>query len=78
LNTLAAKLEKLSDNKLDISHIPRSVLEENVLKNPRDAFASLFLGWDLGKGSHPNPLSNGMYPDWNPKTAVEVLQPYLQ
>jgi hypothetical protein len=77
-NSLAVQLQELSGKKFDITHVPRSVFEENITKNPQDAFSGLFLGWDLGKGKHPNTLSNDVYPDWHPKSALGVLKPLLQ
>jgi hypothetical protein len=77
-NSLAAQLQDVSDKKFDISNMPRSMLEDNIAKDPQDAYSALFLGWDLGKGKHPNALSNDIYPDWHPKSAIEVLKPLLQ
>lgn len=59
-----------------MSFVPRAVLEEKVAKNPNDAISALFLDWDAGKGlvGTPDQLSNKIWPEWNPKKAVEMLQ----
>jgi hypothetical protein len=53
------------------------VFEEKLQANPADPFAALFLGWDTGKGLHPNPPSHGLIPGWQPKKALEVLKPLI-
>jgi hypothetical protein len=53
------------------------VFEKKLKADPNDAFSALFLGWDTGKGLHPNKPSNDVYPDWKPKKAVEVLKPLI-
>jgi hypothetical protein len=47
------------------------VLEENVKRGDVTSFLRLFI--ESGKAAHPNPPSNHLYPDWNPKSAVEVI-----
>jgi hypothetical protein len=68
---LAAAVQQASGKSIEITHIPIDVLKENLKKGDLIAFLSLMI--DSGKAVHPNPLSNHLYPDWNPKSAVEVI-----
>jgi hypothetical protein len=73
-NSLAALVKELSSKPIEITHTPRSVLEEKLKADPNDTVSALFLSWDAGKGLLPNKPSNDVYPDWNPKKAVDVLK----
>jgi hypothetical protein len=73
-NSLAASIANLSSKPIEITHIPRSVLEDKVRDDPNDTVSGVLLGWDLGQGLHPNKSSNDVYPDWNPKKVVDVLK----
>jgi hypothetical protein len=42
-----------------------------------DAVSTLMLGWDTGEGALPGPLSNDVWPEWQPKTALEILTPLV-
>jgi hypothetical protein len=64
-------LQHASGKSIEITHIPTAVLEEGVKKGDIVSFLSLFV--DSGKGVHPNPPSNHLYPDWNPKGAVDII-----
>jgi hypothetical protein len=45
--------------------------------DPDDILSQIFLGWDTGKGALPGPLWNAVWPDWKPKTTMDILGPML-
>jgi hypothetical protein len=77
LNSLAASVQELSTKPVEITRIPRSTFEERLKADPNDHFAVLILGWDSGKGLHPNPPSHDLIPGWQPKKALDVLKPLI-
>ena len=52
----------------------RAELEAALKKNPTDFVSFLLLEWDLGGGvtGEPEELSNSLWPEWNPKSVVDV------
>jgi hypothetical protein len=74
---LAEALQKASSKPLEVTYIPRAELERSLKENPADAVSALLLGWDTGKGALPHPLSNDLWPEWNPKKALEILTPLV-
>jgi hypothetical protein len=74
LNTLAASIQKLSSKPLEITHVPCSIFEDKLKVDPNDIGATLWLGWDSGKGLHPNSPSHNVLPGWEPKKALDVLK----
>jgi hypothetical protein len=51
----------------------RKEVDDAVAKNPKDMVAQFFLAFEQGKGAHKHGLSNGLWPEFNPKSAVQVL-----
>ena len=38
-----------------------------------DCIAFLYYEWDLHGGAVGSPLSNDLYPDWNPKSVADAI-----
>jgi hypothetical protein len=74
---LAQQLEKFSSKPLDVKRTGRKEIEDAIKTNPRDMFARFFLAFEDGKGAHSSQLANGLWPEFNPKTAAQVLSPML-
>lgn len=53
----------------------REELEAAVKENSSDLVSFLLLLWDLGGGvsGKPEEISNGVWPEWNPKGAVDIV-----
>jgi hypothetical protein len=64
-------VQRVSTKSIKITHTSTATLEANF-KNG-DIASSLLLIVDSGKGAHPELPSNRLYPDWNPKSAVDVI-----
>jgi hypothetical protein len=71
------QLQKASSKPIEIVCTGRAELEEKMAADPDDPVTVFFLGWDKGDGVHQSKLNNGLYPDWKPKTAFEVLKAHL-
>jgi hypothetical protein len=75
--TLAQELQKVSPKPLEIVRTGRQEVDDAVAKNPKDMIAQFFLAFEQGKGAHKPELSNGLWPEFNPKSAVQVLSAML-
>jgi hypothetical protein len=64
-------VQRASTKSIKITHTSTVTLEAKF-KNG-DIPSSLLLIVDSGKGAHPDSPSNHLYPDWNPKNAVDVV-----
>jgi len=75
MNGLMAEYKKKSGKPLEITHRSRADLEQAVKDSPLDVPSTLLLSWDKGEGvvGTPDQLSNPVWPEWNPKKAVDVL-----
>ncbi|KAA1474003.1 NAD-P-binding protein [Dentipellis sp. KUC8613] len=69
--------EAKTGTKLDITYLPIADLEAAIKANPADFVSLLQLGWAQGGGlvGKKEDLSNGLYPEWNPKKVIEVIAP---
>ena len=38
-----------------------------------DLIAFLYHAWDVSGGTAGSPLTNDLYPDWNPKSVVDAI-----
>jgi hypothetical protein len=56
---------------LVVTKIPREVLAERA--NKGDFAATLFHEWDVHGGIVGSPLTNDLYPDWNPKSVIDSI-----
>lgn len=72
-NDIAARYQVKTGKKLTVTHTPRSVLEENIAKDPNDLQSLLRLVWDLGEGSVGEVNAEKFYPGWNPKKVFDIL-----
>ena len=61
--------------KVDVSYLPRTVLEEALQKNPADFRSFLLLLWDTDRGlvADLDKLDNKEFPEWNSKKVADVL-----
>ncbi|KAI5119130.1 hypothetical protein M0805_005736 [Coniferiporia weirii] len=77
LNRVLAELQERTGKHLEISYRPREELEQALKANPADMASAIWLDWDV-KGvlvGKPEELSNDLWPEWKPATAVEhVIQ----
>lgn len=76
-NQIFAAYEKKTGKKIDITYKSAQELQDVLASNPQDVLSYLQLTWSLGKGQvgKPEQVSNGLYPDWNPKNVLDVLAP---
>jgi len=74
-NSIIASYEQRTGTKLQVTKRSRAELEAAVKENPSDFVSFLLLDWDLGGGitGTPDEISNGVWPGWNPKGAVDVV-----
>jgi len=56
---------------LKVTKTPKEVLADEASKG--DLVAFLYYEWDLHGGTVGSPLSNDLYPDWNPKSVVDAV-----
>lgn len=56
---------------MEVTKIPREVLEERA--NKGDFAATLFYEWDVHGAVVGFPLTNDLYPDWNPKSVIDSI-----
>ena len=70
-NKIAVDYEAKTGKKLEITRISREELAERASKGELAAF--LFQEWDLRGGTVGTPLTNDLYPDWNPKSVVDSI-----
>jgi hypothetical protein len=74
-NQIVEDYKARSGKKLDISHHPRSTLENALNEDPTDFLSLLLLMWDRGAGmvGERNNLANDVWPEWRPKKVLDVL-----
>ncbi|EJD07569.1 NAD-binding protein [Fomitiporia mediterranea MF3/22] len=63
-------------NNVTVSYRPRSELENDVAKDPKNWIPILILEWDKGNGvvaKKPEELDNNEFPDWKPRKVIDVL-----
>jgi hypothetical protein len=56
---------------LEVTRTSREVLAEKAGKG--DLMSFLFHEWDLRGGTVGSPLTNDLYPDWNPKSVIDTI-----
>ncbi|TFY63182.1 hypothetical protein EVG20_g6420 [Dentipellis fragilis] len=74
-NSIFEQYTKKTGKKVDVTYRSIADLEDAIKKNPRDILSIFLLSWAQGKGvvGKADEVTNGEYPDWNPKTVIEVL-----
>ena len=70
-NEIVADYEAKTGKKLEVTRTPSEVLAENARTG--DLAASLFYEWDVRGASVGSPLTNDLYPDWNPKSVAYYI-----
>jgi len=70
-NKIAAGYEAKTGKKLEITRTPREVLAKKA--DDGDLMAFLFHEWDLHGGTVGSPLTNDLYPDWNPRSVIDAI-----
>ncbi|TFK47419.1 NAD-P-binding protein [Heliocybe sulcata] len=80
LNEVAEGYIAKTGKKIEVSHKPRSVLDDALKENPNNFLAWLQLAWEIGEGvtaKTPEQTANKLWPEWNPTSVVEaVVQAY--
>jgi len=74
-NSLIVSYEQRTGKKVEVTKRSRAELEAAIKENPHDFVSFLLLEWDLGGGvtGKPEEISNGVWPGWNPRSAVDVV-----
>jgi hypothetical protein len=73
LNGIVAGYEKKTGKKLNVSHTPISILEENIKNNPQDYISICWLYLDSGVAVLGNVTDNTVWSEWRPKKVVDVV-----
>lgn len=76
-NQIFAAYEQKTGKKIDVTYKSAQELKDALASNPRDFLSYLQLVWSLGQGQvgTPEQVSNGEYPEWNPKKVLDVIAP---
>lgn len=76
-NQIFAAYEKKTGKKIDVTYRSAQELQDTIASNPHDFASRLHLSWSVGQGQvgKPEQVSNGAYPEWNPKNVLAVLAP---
>lgn len=76
-NQIFAAYEKKTGKKIDVTYRSAQELQDTIANNPHDFASRLHLSWSVGQGQvgKPEQVSNGGYPEWNPKNVLAVLAP---
>jgi len=70
-NKIVVDYEAKTGKKLEVTRTSREVLAEKAGKG--DLMSFLFHEWDLRGGTVGSPLTNDLYPDWNPKSVIDAI-----
>ncbi|KZT25477.1 NAD-P-binding protein [Neolentinus lepideus HHB14362 ss-1] len=76
LNDLAEGYITKTGKKIQVSHLPRSTLEDALKENPNNFLAWLQLAWDTGDAlvaKTPEQTANKLWPEWNPTPVLDAL-----
>ncbi|KAB5591663.1 Isoflavone reductase-like protein [Ceratobasidium theobromae] len=72
-NEVVALWEEKCKDKLQVTYHSVQELHSRLAANPGDILSAVMRETALGKSKVPEPLSNDLYPEWNPKSIVTVL-----
>ncbi|CAE6536366.1 unnamed protein product [Rhizoctonia solani] len=72
-NEVVALWEDKHKAKLQVTYKPIQELHDRVAANPGDVLAAVMRETASGRSRAPEPLSNDLYPGWNPKPITSVL-----
>lgn len=70
-NKIVTDYEAKTGKKLEVTRTPREELAEKAGNG--DLLAFLFHAWDVRGGTVGTPLTNHLYPDWNPRSVVDSI-----
>ena len=70
-NKIIAAYEAKTGQKLEVTRTSREVLAEKASKGDLNAF--LLHEWDIRGATVGTPLTNDLYPDWNPKSVIDAI-----
>ncbi|TFY81443.1 hypothetical protein EWM64_g2578 [Hericium alpestre] len=76
-NEILRQYQEKTDKKVDVTLRSTEELEAALKVNAYDIFSALHLAWARGEGivGKPEEVSNGMWPEWNPKKVIELITP---
>ncbi|CAE6492420.1 unnamed protein product [Rhizoctonia solani] len=72
-NEVVALWEDKHKTKLQVTYHPIQELHDRIAANPGDVLGAVMRETASGRSRVPEPLSNDLYPGWNPKPIVDVL-----
>ncbi|KAG9119085.1 hypothetical protein FRC07_006075 [Ceratobasidium sp. 392] len=72
-NEVAQLWEEKNKTKLQITHHPVQELHDRLAADPGDVLGAVLRESALGRSRVPEPLSNELFPGWNPKPVSSVL-----
>ncbi|QRV78369.1 NmrA-like family domain-containing protein 1 [Ceratobasidium sp. AG-Ba] len=72
-NEVAQLWEEKHKTKLEITHRPVQELHDRLAANPGDVLGAVLRESALGRSRVPEPLSNDLFPGWNPKPVSSVF-----
>jgi len=70
-NELVVAYEEKTGKKLEVTRIPREVLAEKAAAG--DLFAMFYREMDVNGGEVGKPLDNDLFPSWNPKKVLDII-----
>lgn len=70
-NKIIAAYEARTGRKLEVTRTPREALAEKASKGDLNAF--LLHEWDIRGATVGTPLTNDLYPNWNPKSVIDAI-----
>jgi len=73
-NSLIASYRQRTGKKIQVTKRSRAELEAALKEDPSDFFTFLYIYWDIGGAASgkPEEICNSIWPEWNPKSAVDV------
>ncbi|KAH7338085.1 NAD-P-binding protein [Rhizoctonia solani] len=72
-NEVVALWEDKHKTKLQVTYRPIQELHDRLTANPGDVLSAVMRETASGRSRVPEPLSNDLYPGWNPKPIASVL-----
>ncbi|KAG8769870.1 hypothetical protein FRC12_004679 [Ceratobasidium sp. 428] len=72
-NEVARLWEEKHKTKLQITHRSVQELHDRLVADPGDVLGAVLRESALGRSRVPEPLSNNLYPEWDPKPVSSVL-----
>ena len=76
-NEIFKQYEQRTGKKIVVEYVPKKELEAAIEKNPDDFVALFHLHLARGDVLLPRPLSNDVFPGWNPKPVIDYIAPVV-